>query len=190
MTAERGFQYGSSNGHPGGEVLPFPRPTGPMPRPDTPLFGVVEHLEPPSPDEIAARKLAALKIVEDSLGIGGYDEQIDRLLTDIRSQAEAVRNYRQAVKTAQDALATTETELALPINANKVQYPNDAARKSAIEKAKATDPAYQSALRALQDAQNALDTAQLDLDDLERRLSAVKGARSYAAERLRLVASV
>lgn len=144
----------------------------------------------PQPEDVAVRKLHALHLIEDTLGIGDFDGMIEQSLARIRQQGDVVKNWRQVADEAAEEVARAEAEIAVVVASDKIKFPNDTARKAETEKRKAASPEYQDALRRMRDAVNQRDTAQMDLDDLERRLGALKGARSFAEGRLRVVASL
>jgi hypothetical protein len=164
-----------------GQVIPFPAPLVPM----------------PTPQEIASRKLQALQLIEDTLGIGDFDGAIEQSLAQIRTQGDVVRNYRQQAEEAAGEVARIELEISGqvaaepdPSNPGKKKFSNDTAREAEASRRKATDPGYLAALRRKMDATNQRDDAQMDLDDLEKRHRALIGARDHASNRLRAIASL
>ena len=143
-------------------------------------------------DAIAARWQAAREI-EAELGVQVLQEELLRLPEEIRRQQEAVRAAKQAVEELRAQVEAAEANLMLAISAatdanGKPAFSNDSARKAELARRKSTDPDYTNAVRALQDAEASLATAQADLDQLVNRFSSIRHLTDLQAARLRLLA--
>lgn len=143
-------------------------------------------------EAIAARRHAAREI-EAELGVQVLQEELLQLPGEIRRQQDAVRAAKQAVEDLRAQVEAAEANLMLAISAattdaGKPAYSNDTARKAELARRKSTDPEYTQAVRALQDAEASLATAQADLDQLVNRFSAIRHLTDLQAARLRLLA--
>jgi hypothetical protein len=149
-----------------------------------------------NPADVAARKLAALKMIENDPAGAEINLRINDVIMQVKNQELTVKNLRQQMETAKADMESVEADLAQEINmatdpgTTKAKYSNAEARSAALTKAKGSNTIYLAALRRFQDAQNAHDTARIELSTLERQLSAMSGARDHAASRLRAIASL
>lgn len=151
----------------------------------------------PTPMDVAAKKLAAIKMVEDSLGLDcDFDDRIDQLLGQIKNQDATARNYRGQVVDAEENLKAIELDIAGlvavepdPMRPSQKFFSNADARIAETSRRKANSQAYQTAKKVLTLARNNMDTADMELRDLERRLNALHGASKRSNARLNAFAA-
>jgi len=142
------------------------------------------------PLELARR---AARQIEADLGVEHIEQELLSLPDQIRQQQDAVRAARQAVEEAKTELDNCEAAIMASIVAaddprtGKPAFPNEQARKAELARRKSADEVYQEAARKLAEAQQALDTAQFDLELLVNRFSAVRARAYLTSERLALI---
>ena len=155
------------------------------------------YVPKPSPMDVAAQKLAAFKMVEDSLGLSDdFDGQADRLLGQIKNQDATARNYRTQAAEAEENLNAVELDIAGlvaaepdPMKPSQKLFSNADARTAETSRRKANSTDYQKEKTLLSRARNNMDTADMELRDLERRLNALHGTAKRANARLNAFAA-
>lgn len=127
---------------------------------------------------------------------------VEQILQRLRELPGEIRKQQQALAEAKDCLQEAEEELKLaegmlvtliasekdPRN-GKARYSNQAARDAELAKRKASDPDYQTALKAYKQAQQAVDSAKFDLDAKYNEFSAIKAAAEVSGSYMRLMAA-
>jgi len=132
-------------------------------------------------DVSAVRRQITLQI-KNELGI---DQLLDRMLAypaDLRRAQEAAAAARRAVEEARGELQLQESILVAEIAAEidpktgKAAFSNETARRAELEKRKSASADYQAAAKKLAGAEEALQAAQLTVEQLEREFSAIRHA--------------
>lgn len=127
------------------------------------------------------RRQVVLEILEER----GIDELVAKMLAypaEIRRHQEAAAVARRAVEEARGELQLQESILMAEIvsatdpKTGKALFSNDAARRAELEKRKSTSADYQAAAKKLADAEEALRSAELEVEQLKHEFSAVRHA--------------
>jgi len=125
------------------------------------------------------------QVVLDILEERGIDELVAKMLAypaEIRRHQEAAAVARRAVEEARGELQLQESILMAEIvsatdpKTGKALFSNDAARRAELEKRKSTSADYQAAAKKLADAEEALRSAELEVEQLKHEFSAVRHA--------------
>lgn len=115
----------------------------------------------------------------------GIDQLLDKMLAfpaELRRHQEAAAAARRAVEEARGELQLQESILVAEITSatdpktGKALFSNDAARRAELEKRKSTSADYQAAAKKLADAEEALRSAELEVEQLKNEFSAIRHA--------------
>lgn len=115
----------------------------------------------------------------------GIDAMLEKMLAypeQLRQHQEAAAAARRAVEEARGELQLQESILMAEIvsatdpKTGKALFSNDAARRAELEKRKSTSADYQAAAKKLADAEEALRSAELEVEQLKNEFSAIRHA--------------
>ncbi|MGB9825073.1 MAG: hypothetical protein ACPLRU_00215 [Desulfofundulus sp.] len=141
-----------------------------------------------------AANQAAREIIKE-MGIEHTLDKLNSFPAEIRRQQDALVNARRNLEDARSNLELAKQVVVAGVieeknGDGKPKYSNEKAREAEITKRLATDPGYQAALQAYRAAEDAVNTAQFELDRLYNEFSACKAASRVLAGKLNLLANL
>lgn len=111
----------------------------------------------------------------------------------IKTARIKLNSAREVLKDTEEALGQLEADLTLEIimetgDNGKPKFTNESMRSAELTRRKGSDLAYQNALREAKQAKAALDTAQIELDHLSDKFTALRHVSEITQKELGLLA--
>lgn len=144
--------------------------------------------------QMRAAVLTAIKAIDEEFGGALITQKLLELPAKIRGLKDAAAAARDSVADAKNnveqARAVLVAQIMAEINANtgKPAYSNEEARKAEFVRRAADDEDYQTAMRALRMAEDALNITSFDLERAQDEFAALQAAARIAAGRMALMA--
>lgn len=147
---------------------------------------------------VTAIKDATKKATKELLDEMGVESVLDKMHTFpqlIRLQQDRVVSAKRALEEAKSNLELAKQVIVASVieeknGDGKAKFSNEKAREAEITKRMFTDPGYQGALQAFRSAEDAVNSAQFELERVYNEFSAYKAASRILAGKLNMVAGL
>lgn len=141
---------------------------------------------------------AAKQAAREMIGEMGIEPVLDKIYSfpaEIRRQQTVMAGARRNLEDARSNLELARQVvvagvLSETIGDGKPKFSNEKAREAEITQRLSADPGYQAAQKAFRDTEDAVNSAQFELDRLHNEFSAYKAASRVLAGKLNMVAGL